>query len=165
MIEKEELLSFMPHRGRMLLLDRIKEYDMEEHSIEAEYLITEDCLFYDSAAAGVPAWVGFEFIAQAISAFKGLKDRAEGKQPGMGFILSVSQMRIDIPFFPAGNIIEIKAKEICHMDSVYTLEGEILLEGRKALEGKLTVIDVDDEQAQAMREGRSLHYSVIQSAG
>jgi len=150
--EKENLLSIVPHRNKMLLLSRIKEYNLEERTIEAEYHITEDCLFYDPAAAGVPAWAGFEFIAQAISAFSGIRDRENGIPPKMGFILSVSSMRIGLPFFKTGSTVEIKTKEIGRMDLACTFEGEILLEGRKILEGKLTVMEIEHEQAQAMKK-------------
>jgi predicted hotdog family 3-hydroxylacyl-ACP dehydratase len=151
MIEKEDLLSIVPHRGKMLLLSRVINYSMEDLTIEAEYHITEDCLFYDSAAAGVPAWVGFEFIAQAISAFSGIRNRENGEPPRIGFILAVSQVRIDIPFFKTASIITIRAKEIEQLDSLYIFKGEIFLEGRKVLEGRLTVLDADEEQAEAMK--------------
>jgi predicted hotdog family 3-hydroxylacyl-ACP dehydratase len=154
MIEKEEMLSIIPHRDRMLLLTKVNEYDFKEESIEAEYHITEDCLFYDPAAAGVPAWVGFEFIAQAVSAFMGIKTRARGEPVKIGFILSVSQVRIGLPLFKTGSIITIKAKEFECMYPLYIYTGEIFIEGRKVLEGKLTVMEVDDEKAQAMKEGR-----------
>ena len=153
MIEKEELFSIVPHRGRMLLLSRVKGYNLEERSIEAEYDITGDCLFYDSAMAGVPAWAGFEFIAQAISAYSGIRNREYGIPPKMGFILSVASMRMEIPFFKAGSTVEIKTREIDRMDLVFTFEGEIFLEGKKVLEGKLMIMEVNNEKAQAMKEG------------
>ena len=154
MIEKEELYSIVPHRGKMLFLTKIKEYNLEERTIEAEYFITEDCLFYDPIEAAVPAWVGFECIAQTISAFSGISDREKGEPPKIGFILSVSSVRIGIPFIKSGSTLEIKAKEIEHMDSVYVFEGEVLWEGKKVLKGKLTVFDADDEQTQALKEGK-----------
>ena len=152
MIENDELLSIIPHRGRMLLLTKVNEYDLNEESIEAEYHITEDCLFYDPAAAGVPAWVGFEFIAQAVSAYMGIKTRIRGEPIKIGFVLSVSQVRMGLPFFKAGSIIVIKAKEFECMDSMYIYKGEIFIEGKKVLEGKLTVMEVDDEKALAMKK-------------
>jgi predicted hotdog family 3-hydroxylacyl-ACP dehydratase len=153
MIEKEELLTIMPHRGRMSLLTKINEYDLNEESIEAEYHLTEDCLFYDPSAGGVPAWVGFEFIAQAVSAYMGIKTRIRGEPVKIGFILGVSGVRIGLPFFKAGSIIVIKAKEYENMDPLYIYTGEIFIEGRKVLEGKLTVMEVDNEKAQAMKKG------------
>ena len=149
----EDILSIMPHRGKMLLLTKVNEYDLQEESIEAEYHLTEDCLFYDPVISGVPAWVGFEFIAQTVSAYKGIKTLIKGEPVKLGFILGVSQMRIGLSFFKTGSILVIKAKEFENMDPLYIYTGEIFIEGKKVLEGKLTVMEVDDEKAQAMKEG------------
>jgi hypothetical protein len=71
----------------------------------------------------------------------------------MGFILSVSSLQIEIPFFKTGTTAEIKTREISRMDLTSTFQGEVLLEGVKVLEGRLTVMEVNDEQAKAMKEG------------
>ena len=155
MIEKEELLTVIPHRGKMLLLSRVKCYNLKERSVEAEYDITKDCLFYDPALEGVPAWAGFEFIAQSISAISGIIDREMGLKPRFGFILSVTSMRIDIPFFKTGNTVEIKAKQLECMNSVSIYYGEINLEGKKILEGKIIVKDFDDEQFRNLKKEHS----------
>jgi len=152
----EDILSIMPHRGKMLLLTKVNEYDLQEESIEAEYHLTEDCLFYDPVISGVPAWVGFEFIAQTVSAYKGIKTLIKGEPVKLGFILGVSQMRIGLSFFKTGSILVIKAREFENMDPVFIYEGEIFIEGRKVLEGKLTVMEVDDEKARVMKEGSDL---------
>ena len=150
MIEREDLLSLVPHRGRMLLLSRIINCDTEERSIEAEYDITTDCIFYDSAVDGVPTWAGFEFIAQTIAAFLGLRDKEKGAPPKIGFVLAVSGMKMEIPFFKAGTTVTIKSKEIEEMHPVYAFEGEIFLNGEKVLGGKLTVKEADDEDAKRL---------------
>jgi len=153
MIENEELLSIMPHRGKMLLLTKVNDYNLQEESIEAEYHLTEDCLFYDPAASGVPAWVGFEFIAQTVSAYKGIKTRIRGEPTKIGFILGITQMRIGLSFFKSGSILVIKAQQYESMDPLFIYRGEIFIDGNKVLEGKLTVMEVDDEKAQAMKKG------------
>ena len=152
MIEKDELVSLVPHRGRMFLLSRVKKYDLKDGYLEAEYDITENCLFYDPALEGVPSWVSFEFIAQAISALFGLKLREKGKKPKIGFIMSVSSMKAEIPFFGSGSTLEIKAKEINCIDMVYSFEGFIFLEGRMVFEGKLTVMEVEDDKMQLFQK-------------
>ena len=152
MIENEELLSIIPHRGKMMLLSRVSGYDLNERTIEAEYNVTKGCLFYDSALDGVPSWVCFEFIAQAIGAFSGIMNRIKGEPPKIGFILSVSQVRMEIPIIKTGNIVTIKAKEIENMDLLYVFTGEVFLKGRKIFEGNLTVVDVGDEQARTIQK-------------
>jgi len=144
MIEQEDVLSIIPHRGKMLLLSKVNEYNLNTGSIEAEYHLTEDCLFYDPAISGIPTWVGFELMAQAVSAFMGIKTRARGEPVKIGFILGVSQVQIGLPFLKAGSIIGIKAQEYENMDPLYIFKGEIFIEGNKVLEGKLTVMEVED---------------------
>jgi predicted hotdog family 3-hydroxylacyl-ACP dehydratase len=146
LIEKEELKSLIPHRGRMLLLSKVNEYNLEERNLCAEYHITEDCLFFDPSLDGVPAWAGFEFIAQAISVFAGIRNRARGAKPNMGFILSIPSMKIEIPVFKPGSRVELRVRECDCVDMIYSFEGEAFLEGKKALEGKLMVMEIDEEK-------------------
>ena len=144
MPEIEEPASYVPHRGKMLLLSRINEYNLKEMTLCAEYDITEDCLFYDPAIGGVPAWVGFEFMAQAIFVLSELYARQIGERIKMGYILSISSMRIELPFFKAGSTVMFKVKENSRMDQIYNFDGEVFLEGRRALGGKLTIMEIKD---------------------
>ena len=144
LVENEDILTIMPHRNSMLLLSKVVSYNMDEYSVEAEYHVTEDCIFYDPELQGVPVWVGFEFIAQAVCAFCGIRDKAMGVPPKKGLILALSQLKIGLPFFKTGSIITIKAKEVERMYPISVLEGELLLEGSKVLEGKMTIMEVDE---------------------
>jgi predicted hotdog family 3-hydroxylacyl-ACP dehydratase len=150
-IEKEEMMTLLPHRGRMLLLSRIRDYDMKERSLSAEYDITGDCLFYDPLQGGVPGWAGFEFMAQAISVLSGLAGREKGEKPKNGFILSVSSMKIKLPVLETGKTLRIRVKEDSRVDLVYSFSGEIFLEDEKAAEAKLTVMDTDERFIENMR--------------
>jgi predicted hotdog family 3-hydroxylacyl-ACP dehydratase len=153
MIDMENISSLVPHRGKMLLLSKVNAYNLQEERIEAEYHLTENCLFYDPVISGVPAWVGFEFIAQTISAYKGIKTIIKGEPVKLGFILGVSQLRTELSLFKTGSILVIKAQEFENMDPVFIYEGEIFIEGKKVLAGKLTVMEVDEKKALAMKEG------------
>jgi predicted hotdog family 3-hydroxylacyl-ACP dehydratase len=119
MIEKEELQSIIPHKGKMLLLDRVIEYDIE-HSIRVEDDITRNCIFYDPVLEGVPSWAGFEIIAQAISALTGIRKREKGEKPNFGFILSIPSIRMEIPLFKNGSTVEVRVKETDCTDLIYT---------------------------------------------
>jgi len=154
-IEKEELQTLIPHKGKMFLLSRVIEYDLA-NGIRAEYDITEQCLFYDPAVDGVPSWAGFEFIAQAISVLSGIKCREKGEKPNMGFILSIQSVKMEIPLFKNGSTAEICVKEIDCTDMIYTFEGEVFLEGRKVMEGRLMVMEASDEQFKKLAGGADL---------
>ena len=143
MIEKEELKTIIPHKGKMMLLSRIIDYNTDEKYIRAEFDITEDCIFFDPVAGGVPVWAGFEFIAQAISAFTGLRGREKGEKPNPGFILSIPSMYINHPVYKPGSTVEIRIKERDYTDVIYTFDGETFLEGKKTMEGKIMVMEID----------------------
>jgi len=149
LIETEELKTLIPHRGKMLLLSRIVEYDIEQ-SIRSEYDITEDCLFYDPAIGGVPAWAGFEFMAQSVSVLAGIRSREKGERPKIGFILSIPSMRIEIPFFRAGGTADIRVKENDCTDSIYIFDGEIFYENKKAMEGRLMAMEISEERFKSL---------------
>lgn len=150
---KEELLSLIPHRDGMVLISRIKRYDLEDFSLDAEYDITEDCVFYDQGFGGVPAWAGFEFLAQSISALVGIRRHEIGENARLGFLLSVSAMKMAVPVLPAGCTVELKVKRINRIDMVYTFECLALLDGAKVLEGKITTLDVDEETQARLLKG------------
>jgi len=152
LIEREELQTLIPHKGKMLLLDRIIDYDIE-HSIRAEYNITNNCIFYDPVLDGVPSWVGFEFIAQTVSALTGIRKRAKGEKPKIGFILSIPYMKMEIPLFKNGSAVEIRIQEKDCMNTIYTYEGEVFLENKKVMEGKLMVMETNDEKFKSFTDG------------
>jgi len=156
LIEQEELQTLIPHKGKMLLLNRVIDYNIE-HSLRAEYNITENCIFYDPVLDGVPVWVGFEFIAQAISALTGIRKREKGEKPKVGFILSIPSMRMEIPFFKNGSLVEVRVKESYCTDMIYTYEGEVFLEDKKVMEGKMMVMEASDEKFNELIGGAELN--------
>jgi len=151
-IEKEELQTIIPHRGKMLLLSRVIEYN-SDHSIQAEYDITDNCIFFDPAIEGVPAWVAFEFMAQSISALSGIRSKEKGEKPKIGFILSIPSMRMEIPLFKNGSTVRVKVKETDCTDMIYTFDGAAFLEDKKVMEGKLMCIEVSDERFNELTGG------------
>jgi predicted hotdog family 3-hydroxylacyl-ACP dehydratase len=155
LVEQEELQTLIPHQGKMLLLSRVIEYDIE-HGIRAEYDITGDCLFYDPVTDGVPAWTGFEFMAQAISVLSGLRSREKGEKPKLGFILSIPSRRMEIPLFKPGSPVEVRVQETDCTEMIYTFEGAAFVEGKKVMEGKLMVMEVSDERFNELTGGAYL---------
>ncbi|MFS2044934.1 hypothetical protein ACEN9Z_12955 [Stenotrophomonas geniculata] len=57
----------VPHRQDMCLLQRITHWDQD--TLEAELVVPEAGLFVENGE--VPAWVGIEYMAQAIAAWAG----------------------------------------------------------------------------------------------
>jgi predicted hotdog family 3-hydroxylacyl-ACP dehydratase len=147
-IERDELITLLPHKGKMFLLTRLAAYDTARRSLSAEYDITPDCLFYVPKLGGVPGWVSFEFMAQSISVLSGLAGREKGEPPKPGFILSVTNMAIMTPVLPAGTTVRIDIQEDCKVEEVFSFNCIVSsLNGKEAASAKLTVMDVADFSA------------------
>jgi predicted hotdog family 3-hydroxylacyl-ACP dehydratase len=155
-IEQEEMLTLMPHKGKMLLLDRVLEYNSNTHSLRAEYRITGNCLFYDPATDGVPAWAGFECMAQAISVLTGIRKRERGEKPTIGFILSVPSMRMEIPLFKNGSTVQVYIEETDCTNMIYSFDTAAFLENKKVMEGNMMVMEVSDEKFNELTGGAFL---------
>jgi predicted hotdog family 3-hydroxylacyl-ACP dehydratase len=143
-MERDELSSLLPHKGKMLLLSRLREYDTRKRSLTAEYDISESCIFFDPKLGGIPSWVCFEFMAQSISTLSGLMGREAGLGPKPGFILSVSSMELKLSVLKPLTTAVIQVREDCRIDQVYTFNCEVMLGEKSAATAKLTVMDVDD---------------------
>jgi len=110
-IEYDELIHLLPHKGKMFLLSRVTQHNVQTHTITSEYDITENCIFYEPEFDGVPTWAGFEFMAQGISALTGITNRIKGREPLPGFILSVMEFHASIGFLKNNTTIKMQIKE------------------------------------------------------
>jgi predicted hotdog family 3-hydroxylacyl-ACP dehydratase len=144
MIDTEELITLVPHKGTMFLLSRITSHDPGKHFLATEYDITRNCLFYREELGGAPSWLAFELMAQSISALSGLQNRSRGKAPRFGFILSISALVLHTPVLKEGTTVCIEVEEEAIMDSVYSFRGHAAVEGIHAAEAKLTVMEAEE---------------------
>ena len=100
--------SLVPHAGPMVLLDRVISADDER--LCAEVSIRSDSLF--CTAEGVGAWVGLEYMAQAVGAYAGYVAHLRGEAVKIGFLLGTRRFDCDRPFFPVGSCLRIHIKRI-----------------------------------------------------
>jgi predicted hotdog family 3-hydroxylacyl-ACP dehydratase len=147
-----ELAGLLPHSGKMFLISRILEYDVEGRSLVSEYDVSGDCIFYDPALQGVPSWAAFEFMAQAVSALSGLTGKFYGRPPLLGFILSVSSLELgapggEPPLFLPGAVLRTEIREEVKMGQASTFLCVLSLLGETAARAKITVMDVEDISA------------------
>ncbi len=95
----------VPHRDGMSLLDSVLHWD--EESIQAELVVPHEGLFVEEA--GVPAWVGIEYMAQAIAAWAGCRARRAGREPNIGFLLGSRRYTSTRSHFPSGTRLLVNA--------------------------------------------------------
>lgn len=146
-IEREDLIELLPHKGKMFLLTRVTEHNVAEHTITSEYDITSDCIFYEAEADGVPTWVGFEFMAQGISALTGITNREIGRKPRPGFILSVREFKASQGYLKNNTTIMMKIKEDYRSDKTYSYNCALFAnrgDSEAAASATITVMETDD---------------------
>ncbi|GHV82700.1 hypothetical protein AGMMS50212_00400 [Spirochaetia bacterium] len=142
LIEGDDILPLVPHRGKMFMMSRITDYDTQKRYLCSEYDVDPSCLFYEPSLGAVPAWVSFEFMAQSVAALSGICARAEGKPISPGVILSISNFEMFVDTLTGS--VQIRVEEDNRLDKIYTFDCTVSANGKKAVAAKLTVMDVED---------------------
>ena len=107
----EELL---PHRGTMLLVDRV--CDFSDDSALVEFTPRADGWYADESGA-MSAWIGIELMAQAIAVHVALDKRRYGLPVKMGALLGTRSYRPSQPVFAADQPLLIRAKMLLRDES------------------------------------------------
>jgi len=103
-----DIRSLLPHAGPMVLLDRVVSVNQE--SLLAEVCIRPGSLF--CRAGGVGAWVGIEYMAQAIGAWSGYAARLRGETPKLGFLLGTRRYECRRPIFVLGSRLRVHVQRV-----------------------------------------------------
>lgn len=143
---KEKVAMLVPHKGKMLLIDRVNLFDLSKRWIETEVDVTKDSTFYDSTIGGVPVWTGFEYMAQSISALIGIESRIFQKPPVMGVILSVPHFKAEKQFFAHGKTVRICVQQSMQIDATTTFEGSVSCGGEKMAKATILAMGVENPE-------------------
>jgi predicted hotdog family 3-hydroxylacyl-ACP dehydratase len=98
--------EIVPHRGSMLLIERVLAWDAEHAALAATP--RGDAWYAESGA--MPSWIGIELMAQAIAAHVGLVARSRGEAPKRGVLLGTRQFRATETRFAAGVELRVTAR-------------------------------------------------------
>lgn len=117
------LAEVMPHQGKMLLLDRILEWDDEQ--LRALAVIRRDLPMSDDQ--GLPAYVGLELMAQAAAALAGCHARSQQIPPQIGFLVGSRRYHCNCSYFPLGAALEIQVRQSLRGDNgLCVVDGQII---------------------------------------
>lgn len=146
--------DLLPHSGPMVLINEIIDFS-EEHLI-AEILIEENCKYYDASLSGVPAWVGVEYMSQAIAALAGVHAKRQNRPIKLGFLLGTRKYLILEKVMKRNHIYEIKVSQLYKDDSgLASFDCRIFDKGRadfllaeplECVKSKLNVFETNDLQ-------------------
>jgi predicted hotdog family 3-hydroxylacyl-ACP dehydratase len=106
-MDTSDIRQFVPHAGLMCLLDRL--LASGDTWLEAEVTIRPDSLFCNGECVG--AWVGIEYMAQAIAAFGGVRARSQNQAVKIGFLVGTRKYQSEWPVFPVGSQLRIRVEQ------------------------------------------------------
>jgi predicted hotdog family 3-hydroxylacyl-ACP dehydratase len=143
-VESVPIEAIVPHRGRMLLVNRLIARD--DDSVAVGAVVTADNLFAEDQ--GVPPWVGIEYMAQAISAWAGCRGLARGEPARIGFLLGTRRYEGCTRHFAVGARLRIEARRELFDDNGMGMFSCRILEGDSELaRARVSVFEPPDPTA------------------
>ena len=100
--------ELVPHSGAMVLLDRVVSAD--DDNLCAEVRIHAGSMLAE--AHGVGAWVGIEYMAQAIAAHAGWKAWQKNQDVKVGFLLGSRKYQAGVPLFALGSVLRVHVHRV-----------------------------------------------------
>jgi predicted hotdog family 3-hydroxylacyl-ACP dehydratase len=107
-VEEPDIRSLVPQKGPMMLLDRVISAGEEE--LCAEVRIRPGSLF--CGEDGVGAWIGIEYMAQAIGAYAGYTARLRGEPVRIGLLLGTRRYVSSCHKFPTGSTLRVHVQRV-----------------------------------------------------
>lgn len=137
--------DLIPHRGTMLLLDQVIEFESE--STTAEYEPRADAWYADEGG-NMPAWIGIELMAQTIAAHVALIKRSEDAPQKQGALVGARRYTSTIPAFTLGRPLRISVRMIyCDASGLAAYECSIADGNERVASATLKVFEPDDFQS------------------
>jgi len=144
MSELPAITELVPHAGPMCLLDRVLAAEGER--LSAEVVVPAQGLFCQDG--GVGAWVGIEYMAQAVAAWAGWQARAAGQPPRIGLLLGTRRYRCGVPRFAAGQRLQVDIERAYQADNgLGQFDCRIQADGIELASATLTVFGPEDPSA------------------
>lgn len=135
--------SLVPHSPPMVLIDAVLDYS--DRHLTAAVDIRERSMFFDAALGGVPAWVGVEYMAQAISAWAGVQALQQGEPIRPGFLLGSRRLKLPEKVLNAGRRYTVMVEQLFRDDSgLASFDCRITHDGVLCVEARVNVFEVDD---------------------
>jgi predicted hotdog family 3-hydroxylacyl-ACP dehydratase len=107
-VQYPALEQLLPYRPPMILIDRM--IDATETGSMSEVTIRPQTLFIEPE--GVPAFVGLEYMAQAVAAYGGYKSYLAGEPMAMGLLVGTPQLKTYCQFFDLGQTLQIQVTHV-----------------------------------------------------
>jgi predicted hotdog family 3-hydroxylacyl-ACP dehydratase len=124
----------------MVLIDEVLE--AAEDRVVARVTLRATSPFVEDGR--VPAIVAIEYMAQTIGAFAGLRARAAGGSPRIGFLLGTREMALEVDAFAVGDELTIEARHVFGDERLGSFRCEVRCGGSTLASAQLNVYEGDE---------------------
>jgi predicted hotdog family 3-hydroxylacyl-ACP dehydratase len=144
--------AVLPHARPMILIDHLIGYD--EESLTAEVRVRPGIPFY-RPGRGVPAHIGFEWMAQTCGAFIGARARDAGGLVHVGLVLGTRDFMCSLAWFVNGDCLTVTATQIFNDEQIGAFACQISRVGDETpvAKAQLTVFRPKDDADLFARTG------------
>ena len=141
----QEAENYLLHRPPMLLVDRIVAYS--EESAKCEFSVSPGNAFFEQDA-GVPAYVGIEYMAQCIAVHAGVRAYLRGRPPPIGFLLGSRQLELFDDYMVEQRLYIASCRQVLRGgDGMGSFDCRIVSDGQTVASARLAVLERHDEEA------------------
>ncbi len=134
----EELL---PHAHPAILVDYVLEWLPQE--VKTLVTIRPGIPFFVTGK-GIPSHVGIEYMAQTCGVYSGILAQQQHLPVRMGFLLGTRNFLANMPWFPPGSTLTIRAKELFNHEMMGSFACTIELNGANIATAELSVYQPED---------------------
>jgi len=136
----------------MILLDRM--IDATDTGSICEVTIGPQTLFIEPL--GVPAFVGLEYMAQAVAACGGYKSYLAGEPSTIGFLIGTPELKTYCQFFDCGQTLQIQVTHVWGENELMQFHCTIQdpLTGKILQQAELTIFKPQNLQSYLHEIGR-----------
>jgi predicted hotdog family 3-hydroxylacyl-ACP dehydratase len=99
--------ELIPHRGALLLIDRVLEHDGGSTTVR---VLAGAGGWLQRGDGTVPPWLALEYMAQCSAAHEGLRARAEGRDLPRGFLVSAQRVKLQGSGFRCDEVLRVSAR-------------------------------------------------------
>jgi predicted hotdog family 3-hydroxylacyl-ACP dehydratase len=126
----------------MSLIHRIVE--VEENRLAADIDIDESSPFFE-AGTGVPAWIGLEYMAQAVAALAGARSKIVAQPVKLGLLVGCRRFHSHVPAFKPGSELRVTvwtlATDGAGVGAFSCVITDLGQDAKTLIEGQLTVFE------------------------
>ena len=133
----------LAHDAPMILIDSLTDYNAD--SASCAVTITEHSPFYNAAIAGVPSYIGVEYMAQSIAAYAGALAKDKQQATKIGFLIGSRKYQTHHSVFKKDHTLAVKVHKLYQEESGLSVF-DCRIEANDALlcEAKINVFQPED---------------------